>query len=315
MKGKRWLCVLLGALLALSLGLFAACGNTEEEQQTVAVASVWFAQQAQTNTFEGRTVTLAANIDLNGQEWTPIAEGSRSGNTYSEGDAHFDGTFDGNGLTIAGLTISALPQGASPDYAVGLFGVVDGGTVRNFTLADIAIDVEASECAGGAVGLLVGGGTAENIIVSGSITAGRGNGGVVGRMTVSGAIRGCTNNAAVTGVDAGGNTGGIVGHLYNYGLVRENVNTAEEISAQLFASGIVGSLQFEAKNVVSALEKDTDVDIVYNASATAATGIAADFTHVYVYNNMTDGTTYDRVLEPNFATEEALDEALAALAE
>lgn len=260
MKGKRWLCVLLGALLALSLGLFAACGNTEEEQQTVAVASVWFAQQAQTNTFEGRTVTLAANIDLDGQEWTPIAEGSRSGNTYSEGDAHFDGTFDGNGLTIAGLTISALPQGASPDYAVGLFGVVDGGTVRNFTLADIAIDVETSEC-------------------------------------------------------AGGNTGGIVGHLYNYGLVRENVNTAEEISAQLFASGIVGSLQFESENVVSALEKDTDVDIVYNASATAATGIAADFTHVYVYNNMTDGTTYDRVLEPNFATEEALDEALAALAE
>ena len=40
MKGKRWLCALLGALLALSLGLFAACGNTEEEQQTVAVASV-----------------------------------------------------------------------------------------------------------------------------------------------------------------------------------------------------------------------------------------------------------------------------------
>ena len=306
MKGKKWLCIALGALLALSLGLFAACGNTEEEQQTVAVASVtvspatlsltegesgtltatiapenatdktvtwsssdnavatvengevtavghgtavitataggvagsctvtvnaptsvwdgtvpaaqpesyavdadgnvtigdaaafvWFAQQAQEDTFAGKTVTLAANIDLDGQEWTPIAEGSRSGNTYSEGDAHFDGTFDGNGLTIAGLKISSLPAGASEDYAVGLFGVVDGGTVRNFTLADVDIDVEASECAGGAVGLLVGGGTAENITVSGSITAGRGNGGVVGRMTVIGTIRGCTNNATV----------------------------------------------------------------------------------------------------------------------
>lgn len=97
-------------------------------------------------------------------------------------------------------------------------------------------------------------------------------------------------------------------------MVRENVNTAEEIFAQLFASGIVGSLQFEENSVVSALEKDTDVDIVYNASATATTSIAADFTHVYVYNNMTDGATYDRVLEPNFATEEALEEALAALA-
>lgn len=384
MKGKRWLCVLLGALLALSLGLFAACGNTEEEQQTVAVASV---------TVSPATLSL------------------------TEGES---GT----------LTATIAPENA---------------TEKAVTWSSSNEEVAAVE--NGEV-TAVGHGTAENITVSGSITAGRGNGGVVGRMTVSGTIRGCTNNAAVTGVDAGGNTGGIVGaayytavgeemlienctntgavtgyvgvggivglssanvknctnsgavngngacvggivgeqqnygavsdnvntadvanafesaavfgtggivgwvrysgadeyyplkgiievtgnrnsgsvtgggsaggivgHLYNYGLVRENVNTAEEISAQLFASGIVGSLQFEAKNVVSALEKDTDVDIVYNASATAATGIAADFTHVYVYNNMTDGTTYDRVLEPNFATEEALDEALAALAE
>lgn len=554
MKGKKWLCIALGALLALSLGLFAACGNTEEEQQTVAVTSVtvspaalsliagesgtltatiapenatektvtwtssdnavatvengevtavgagtatitataggvsgtcavtvnaptsvwdgtvpaeqpesyavdaddnvtigdaaafvWFAQQAQTNTFEGKTVTLAANIDLDGQEWTPIAEGSRSGNTYSEGDAHFDGTFDGNGLTIAGLTISALPQGASEDYAVGLFGVVDGGTVRNFTLADVDIDVEASECAGGAVGLLVGGGTAENITVSGSITAGRGNGGVVGRMTVSGTIRGCTNNAAVTGVDAGGNTGGIVGaayytavgeemlienctntgavtgyvgvggivglssanvknctnsgavngngacvggivgeqqnygavsdnvntadvanasesaavfgtggivgwvrysgadsayplkgiievtgnrnsgsvtgggsaggivgHLYNYGLVRENVNTAEEISAELFASGIVGSLQHSSESVYTGAVSEDDADIVYNASTTAAESIIGPCDHQYVYNNNASNTSW--VVTPNFATEEALEEALAALA-
>ena len=361
MKGKRWLCVLLGALLALSLGLFAACGNTEEEQQTVAVASVtvspatlsltegesgtltatiapenatekavmwsssneevaavengevtavghgtavitataggvsgsctvtvnaptsvwdgtvpsaqpesyavdadgnvtlgdaaafvWFAQQAQTNTFEGRTVTLAANIDLNGREWTPIAEGSRSGNTYSEGDAHFDGTFDGNGLTIAGLKISSLPAGASEDYAVGLFGVVDGGTVRNFTLADVAIDVEASECAGGAVGLLVGGGTAENITVSGSITAGRGNGGVVGRMTVSGTIRGCTNNAAVTGVDAGGNTGGIVGAAYYTAvgeeMLIENCTNTGAVTGYVGVGGIVGLSSANVKN-------------------------------------------------------------------
>lgn len=222
MKGKRWLCVLLGALLALSLGLFAACGNTEEEQQTVAVASV---------TVSPATLSL------------------------TEGES---GT----------LTATIAPENA---------------TEKAVTWSSSNEEVAAVE--NGEV-TAVGHGTAENITVSGSITAGRGNGGVVGRMTVSGTIRGCTNNAAVTGVDAGGNTG-----------------------------GIVGSLQFEAKNVVSALEKDTDVDIVYNASATAATGIAADFTHVYVYNNMTDGTTYDRVLEPNFATEEALDEALAALAE
>lgn len=243
MKGKRWLCVLLGALLALSLGLFAACGNTEEEQQTVAVASV---------TVSPATLSL------------------------TEGES---GT----------LTATIAPENA---------------TEKAVTWSSSNEEVAAVE--------------------NGEVTAvGHGTGGIVGWVRYSGAdeyyplkgiieVTGNRNSGSVTG---GGSAGGIVGHLYNYGLVCENVNTAEEISAQLFASGIVGSLQFEAKNVVSALEKDTDVDIVYNASATAATGIAADFTHVYVYNNMTDGTTYDRVLEPNFATEEALEEALAALAE
>lgn len=450
MKGKRWLCVLLGALLALSLGLFAACGNTEEEQQTVAVASVtvspatlsltegesgtltatiapenatdktvtwsssdnavatvengevtavghgtavitataggvsgsctvtvnaptsvwdgtvpaaqpesyavdadgnvtigdaaafvWFAQQAQTNTFEGKTVTLAANIDLDGQEWTPIAEGSRNGNTYSEGDAHFDGTFDGNGLTIAGLKISSLPAGASEDYAVGLFGVVDGGTVKNFTLADVAIDVEASECAGGAVGLLVGGGTAENITVSGSITAGRGNGGIVGRMTVSGIIRGCINSAAVTGVSTGGNTGGIVGAAYytavgeemlienctntgavtgyvgvggivgeqqNYGAVSDNVNTADvanafESAAVFGTGGIVGWVRYSGADSAYPLKGIIEVTGNRNSGSVTGGGSAGGIVgHLYNYGLVRENVnTAERISSVNFA--------------
>ena len=61
MKGKKWLCALLGALLALSLGLFAACGNTEEEQQTVAVASVTVSPATLSLT-EGESGTLTATI-------------------------------------------------------------------------------------------------------------------------------------------------------------------------------------------------------------------------------------------------------------
>ena len=49
------------------------------------------------NTCEGKTVKLLADIDLEGEDWTPIGT-----STYS-----FKGTFDGNGKTISNLNISA----------------------------------------------------------------------------------------------------------------------------------------------------------------------------------------------------------------
>ena len=61
--------------------------------------------------------------------------------------------------------------------------------------------------------MLTGGGTAENITVSGSVSAKRGNGGIVGRMTVSGTISNCVNNATMVAT-GGANLGGIVGAAY-----------------------------------------------------------------------------------------------------
>ena len=66
--------------------------------------------------------------------------------------------------------------------------------------------------AGGAIGMLTGGGTADNIAVSGSVSTKRGNGGIVGRMTISGTISNCVNNAEINGT--GANVGGIVGAAY-----------------------------------------------------------------------------------------------------
>ena len=192
------------------------------------------------NDFSGKTVTLAANIDLNGQEWTPIGQGERDGNTYTEASKPFRGTFDGNNHTISGLKITS----GSGDTAIGLFGVVDGGKVCDLVLSEVAINVSDNECAGGAIGLLVGNGTAENITVSGSVTASRGNGGIVGRMTVQGTIRGCTNNAAVTATGTGGNTGGIVGAAYYTGLdvamQIESCNNNGTVTGYLGVGGIVG---------------------------------------------------------------------------
>lgn len=67
---------------------------------------------------------LTADIDLNGQEWTPIAN-SGVNNGYT-------GTFDGQGHVIHGICVttgvSSRPQ--------GLFGIIARtGTVRNVKAA------------------------------------------------------------------------------------------------------------------------------------------------------------------------------------
>ena len=164
------------------------------------------------NTYKGYTVTLHSSLDLNGKEWTPIATGARSGSSPSENSFKFKGIFDGNGNTIYNLSITTDPKD-NPDQAIGLFGIVDGGTVMNLKFENVNINVPSSEMAAAAVGMLTGGGTVSGIeVVSGSIKAIRGNGAVVGRMTKSGTIEECINRAAVSGT--GANVGGIVGAAY-----------------------------------------------------------------------------------------------------
>ena len=162
--------------------------------------------------YQEYTVTLMTNIDLNGHEWTPIGTGIRKDGGYTDESHSFQGTFDGNGNTIYNLSIKkADPENA--DQAIGLFGIVDGGTVKNLKFENVDINVPSSEMAAAAVGMLTGRGTVSGIeVVSGKIIAKRGNGAVVGRMTKSGTIEECINRAAVSGT--GANVGGIVGAAY-----------------------------------------------------------------------------------------------------
>ena len=165
--------------------------------------------------YAGQTVKLSKSIDLSGEEnWTPIGNGTRSSKTYTGNS--FKGVFDGVNYIISGLNITSS---GGEDAAIGLFGVVDGGTVKNLNLTDVNINVTTSKLAGGAIGLMVEGATAENITVSGAITGYDGVGGIVGRMIISGTITGCTNNASVTSPYGG--IGGIVGKAY----YEDNTNT------------------------------------------------------------------------------------------
>jgi hypothetical protein len=73
------------------------------------------------NTFEGKTITLSADIDISGCEWEPI------GSPY-DSTAFFGGVFDGKGHEITGLYIN------NTESTQALFGTVKGATIKNLTV-------------------------------------------------------------------------------------------------------------------------------------------------------------------------------------
>lgn len=193
--------------------------------------------------FEGKTIVLTADANLGGEEWMPIGNGTRSGQTYT-GNA-FKGTFDGNGKTISGLKITER----SGKAAAGLFGVLDGGTVKNVTLeVDIDVASKSNELAAGCVGLLTNNGLVENVTVSGSVKSGETAAGIVSRVIKSGTVRNCHNHATINGTQW--NIGGIVGAAYynNEGMTIEDCTNDGTISGNYAVGGIVGFSVADIKN-------------------------------------------------------------------
>ena len=138
-------------------------------------------------------ITLTADIDLTGKDWTPI------GTDY---DNSYKGTFDGDGHTITGLTFTT-----NDEYA-GLFGWLNrAGTVKNVVME--GVQITSNQIYGGSIGGVVGSGwgTIENCSVSRSVSGTVYVGGVVG-VQIGGSVTGCSSSATVKGtVDVGGVAG------------------------------------------------------------------------------------------------------------
>lgn len=199
------------------------------------------------NTFLDVTVKLEfGTYDLDGEEWIPIGKGTRDGSGLKYESTPFEGTFIGNGSTIYGLTITQ--NQFNKDDAVGFFGIVSGGTVKNLNFTNVNINVSNSEMAGAVAGMVCNDGTISHCAVGTEsdesiVKAVRGNGGIVGRMILTGTIEYCTNYATVDATGTGGNTGGIVGAAYydNNGMSVTNcTNYGNVISNGTGVGGIVG---------------------------------------------------------------------------
>ena len=171
-------------------------------------------------------ITLTADIDLTGKDWTPI--GTSFSNKYT-------GTFDGGGHTIKGLTVT------TNDQFVGLFGSIGyAGTVKNVMMEDVQITSNRSSgFAGGVAGYSDG--TIENCSVSGSVSGTVYVGGVAGAQW-NGSITGCSSSATVKGtVYVGGvagdtNAGATLTACYATGNVIIEIAPKKNISG----GGLVG---------------------------------------------------------------------------
>ena len=108
----------------------ASAGNA-----TIASASGMFAfansVNAGGNNYSGKTVTLAADIDLDNQDWEPIGQ---------TGETQFNGTFDGGTYTISNLAINSKDQSDESHYASGLFGWTEVGTLKNITIKGAKVE-------------------------------------------------------------------------------------------------------------------------------------------------------------------------------
>ena len=166
-------------------------------------------------------ITLTADIDLTGKDWTPI------GTDY---DNSYKGTFDGGGHTITGLTFT------TNDEFAGLFGWLNrAGTVKNVVME--GVQITSNQIYGGSIGGVVGysWGTIENCSVSGSVSGTVYVGGVVGAQ-IGGSITGCSSSATVKGtVDVGGvagqtNSSATLTACYATGNVTIEINPTKNIA-------------------------------------------------------------------------------------
>lgn len=236
MTTDRCLSVLV-VLLALSVLTVAASGVvTAQEQDTVSISDPSDFDDIRED-LDGDYV-LTNDIDLSDvPDFEPIGDGNRG----DRGQEPFTGTFDGNGYTVTGMTVSR-----SDDY-VGLFGAVGrNGEVASVGLEDIS--VEGKNRVGGIVGFNRGNVT--DSYVDGTVS---GSGDYVGG--VVGWNRGnVTRSYSLASVRGELEVGGIAGRSDGGGTVSQTYAAGPVSATGARAGGLVGNLgsqnQFEEHNSV-----------------------------------------------------------------
>lgn len=181
------------------------------------------------------------DIEINGGNWNPIGWYRDSAELGGQVKTAFQGHFDGAGHTIGGLKIINM---AKPLQYVGLFGVIDGGSVRNLRVE--ADDIYGDGCAGVLAGAVTGNAQIYNVEVSGYVSTKGDAGGIAGAVTGSteyAVIENCTADGIVlNGRKSGCFVGGIAGNVQRANLLDNTVITQDGNANRIQGLGYVGGI-------------------------------------------------------------------------
>lgn len=270
----------------------------------------WFAEQVNSGN-TSVSAALTGDIDLGGKAWTPIGGGEWA----------FSGTFDGNGHTVAGLSVTA-----DGDLS-GMFGKCVGAVIQNFSVYG-NITASSSLTAAGTVGAAddtvisgvisgvniscaegillhrVGGivGSIENgkttvsgCVFNGSISADASTdsiGGIVGYSNGAGSITQCLNNGTLTADAEDAYVGGILGYTDNagFGGLTYCVNSGKINASGSYYGAIIGFAKDHdySMSVHDNYYLDTSCGRAFGAGSSAAPGMALAKTQADFENGTID---------------------------
>jgi len=211
------------------------------------------------------SVVLANDIDLSAEEWTPIGTGSVSTSAVvADGAKPFTGVFDGKGHKVDNFKIT-VGADSPKELAAGLFGILNGATVKNVVIGS-------------------------KVVISGASKAVSYLGGVAG-FAINSTIEGCTNEGTLSIKAATDNIreclGGIVGEVYtlegetNASYIKDCINKGKISSENtvntkngatgLSVAGIAGFADGKNYNFINNCINKSDI----TAQATRLAGIVA----------------------------------------
>lgn len=268
------------------------------DENTFAVSTVeglqWFAEQVNNgeNYFEGKTIVLANDIDLNNVEWTPIGSATK--------DHGFMGNFDGNNKTIKNLKITTLTPDADGYVYAGLFGVTEGvdqknsNFVKNLTIENVTIESEGHIAAAAIAYPYYT--IVENITVKGDIN-------IKGRDYVSGVLaytRRCVEvkNLTIEGnarsvIEGNMTVGGVISDIQmNGGLTADYSNfkaSGLTIKATKSVGGISGIIAAQTLNGATVENVEIVCDDARKGIVSGSLGGKSTITNIS-YNNVTGAT-------------------------
>ncbi len=255
------------------------------------------------NNFEGKTVNLLSDIDLNDEDWAPIA--------YNK-TTTFKGTFNGGNHTVNGLA----PVIRADGNVLGLFGN-NSGTIENVVVSGTITyngDSISSISIAGVAGMNQGTikGCRNYASVSGVNTATENSsiylyvGGITGYCDSTAVIEDCQNQGVIKGENTNSTSstvimGGITGYAKAVIRNSENDQSLRCKGVKAFVGGIVGNLTSKYASASNCYNYGS-VTIEEADSASMAGGIVGfltisgkvceSFNYAEITANITNATEY-----------------------